>query len=135
MAKKIHCRLITKVLVYKDRGDDDYVAHSLEFDLIGYGDSPNKALHDLENAIDAQLGFAIQKEDMGLVFHKAPKELFERWEKALQGKIQDLAKDDVAMDYKYEAEYLEYSAKELQEIASKAHENKFKRSETMCNCA
>ena len=51
-------------------------------DLLGYGKSEAEATKELVELIDSQLSFAHQKRDEGLLTHRAPKEFFERWEKA-----------------------------------------------------
>ena len=72
----------SRVLLYQDR-DGTYVAHALETDLIGEGNSPNKAMTDLRNAMEAQITFAIQMGNAGMIQRQAPAEIITRWEKAL----------------------------------------------------
>jgi hypothetical protein len=86
----------SRVLVYRE-ATADYIAHALELDVIGTGNSPNKAMKDLENAIQAQISFCAQKDCMESLFFAAPKEYVERWLSAANKGIQDLVSGDVAM--------------------------------------
>ena len=117
----------SRVLVYRDYSDGDYIAHALEMDLIGFGDSPNKALTDLKNAMAAQISFAIQKKSVGAVHHMAPKSECDRWEKANRDAMADLASGDVSMSFECQARCIEFSAEELKRIMEQAAERPFSR--------
>jgi len=69
-----------RVLIYEE--DGEFVAHALEMDLLGYGNDEKGAAMDLADLIDSQISFAREQNDDSLLLFPAPKELFERWEKA-----------------------------------------------------
>jgi hypothetical protein len=69
-----------RILVTRD--DDQYVAHALEMDLVAYGDTEHAAIDEVINLMQNQISFALQKGQMHLIDHKAPKEFFDEWEKA-----------------------------------------------------
>jgi hypothetical protein len=75
-----HYDLQIRVLVTKE--DGEFVAHALELDLVGYGASDQAALEALTEMILAQISFAAQKGDDGLIPFRAPAEYFERWDVA-----------------------------------------------------
>ena len=69
-----------KVLLYSE--NDEWVAHALEMDLLGYGAGERQAMTALRKAVDAQLEFARRKNDPDLIQFPAPRSFFTRWEKA-----------------------------------------------------
>jgi hypothetical protein len=69
-----------RVLLYQE--DNEFVAHALEMDLMGYGKTQKEALRGLQGLLEAQITFARQQDDDRLIDCPAPKEFFERWEKA-----------------------------------------------------
>lgn len=77
--------LTIRVLVYKE--DDQFVAHALEFDILGYGETEAAAKKNLTILLDNQLSFAACKNSPESVYFPAPKEFFDRWDKANQAKI------------------------------------------------
>ena len=58
------------VLGYKEH--DDWVAHALEMDIIGVGDTWEDALSVLGENIHAQVSFAKYRGDDSLIFQPAP---------------------------------------------------------------
>jgi hypothetical protein len=56
-------------------------------DLIGCSDNPKKAVEELRSNIEAQITFAVYKNDDGLIAFPAEKIYFERWDKANQAQI------------------------------------------------
>ena len=63
--------------------EDGYqVAHALEMDVIGVGDTWGEALGELAENIRAQVSFARYREDASLIFQPAPPEMFERFRQA-----------------------------------------------------
>lgn len=87
--------VVSRVLIYRDGGD--YVARALELDLLGSGNSPNKALKDLEHAVRAQVSFALQKNAPDMIYFQADKECEKRWLDAARRGLQNLADGDVAI--------------------------------------
>ena len=51
--------------------DELWCALALEMDLRGYGGSPDEAMLDLEHAIEAQVSFAIQHDNLENIFTPA----------------------------------------------------------------
>ena len=84
--------LTVRVLIYKE--DDQYVAHALEFDILGYGGTELAAKKELVGLLDNQLSFAACKGAPESVYFPAPKEFFERWEKANLAKIKGAKPSD-----------------------------------------
>jgi hypothetical protein len=84
MDKKVF-NLCLRAIIYKE--DGSYHARCLEMDLLGVGASEKDALRELTGLIEAQIQFAVFKNDDGLLLFPADKEFFERWEKANQAKI------------------------------------------------
>lgn len=96
MDKKIF-NLCLRSLVYKE--DGLFHARCLEMDLVGTGESEKEALKELTGIIEAQISFAVFKNDDGLLMFPADKIYFERWEKANQAKIHnELFPDKEAAD-------------------------------------
>ena len=76
-----HCyNLMSRVLLYRE--GKSHVAHALDLDLLGYGATEAAAWRELEDAVECQMSFAAEKGRTELLDHPAPKEFFERWEKA-----------------------------------------------------
>ncbi len=84
--------LPVRVLIYRE--DNDFVAHALEMDLLGYGKTEKAAKKALDEAIAAQIAFADSKERPAMVFSPAPRDIFKRWEAAQQAQIRGLSSRD-----------------------------------------
>jgi len=67
-----------RVLV--SREGDEFVAHALELDLLGYGSTESQARKALTDAIFSQISFAASKGLRSLLDFPAPREFFDRWE-------------------------------------------------------
>jgi hypothetical protein len=75
--------LFTRVLIYKE--GNQFVAHALDYDLLGYGRTEEDARRKLEGLVENQLGFAATtKEKPEMINFPAPKEFFRRWEKVAE---------------------------------------------------
>jgi predicted RNase H-like HicB family nuclease len=112
MSVKCHkLDLVFRVLLYQD--DGEYVAHAVELDLLGMGNSPNKAIADLRGAIEAQVTFAMQKKDPGLLSFPAPTEVATRWQEAQRKELCDLATGDVSIEGRCRAMVIEIPSSEL----------------------
>lgn len=127
MATIRNLSVASRVLVYLDPADGNYVAHALEMDLIGFGDSPNKALADLKNAIEAQISFAVQKSALPSLFHPAPKAEVERWQKANGAALADLAKGDATLNVTCRATVIEIGPDDLRRIVQRAASKPFEK--------
>jgi predicted RNase H-like HicB family nuclease len=64
-----------RVVFYKD--DNRWIAHCLEFDLLGDGRTKEKALESLTAAIDLQLEESFKHKNPGNLFSPAPSEAWE----------------------------------------------------------
>lgn len=91
--------VVSRVLIYRDESGD-YIARALELDLIGSGYAPNQALKDLENAVQSQVSFALQKGAPETIYFKAEPEYDRRWLEAAKNGMRDLAAGDAAMHVK-----------------------------------
>jgi predicted RNase H-like HicB family nuclease len=124
----------SRVLLYQER-DGTYVAHALETDLIGEGNSPNKAMADLRNALEAQITFAIQMGNTGMIQREAPADIITRWEKANKQSIKDLTQEGHTLHVKAVAKVIEITPKEVALLRSKAKRNAFSASSRAVACA
>jgi hypothetical protein len=106
-----------RVLIYKE--DGEFVAHALEMDLLGYGTTQDKAIKALTEMIFCQLSFAHEKKDDRLLMFPAPKEIFERWEKAREAALRNEVIEDKHMNIKYVATCITIMRSEIREILSK----------------
>jgi hypothetical protein len=77
--------LSIRVLVYRENGQ--FVAHALELDILGYGTTESAAKKELEGLLESQLSFAAGMGKPEIVNFPAPKEFFNRWEKANQAQL------------------------------------------------
>src|SRR5436305_13901348 len=68
-------RIPLRIVFYKE--DDAWVAHCLEFDLAGDGDTTDEAVRRLAEAITLQLQFSLEQNDPKNLFSPAPGEDFE----------------------------------------------------------
>jgi hypothetical protein len=124
----------SRVLLYQER-DGTYVAHALETDLIGEGNSPNKAMTDLRNAMEAQITFAIQMGNTGMIQRQAPAEIVARWEKANKQSIKDLTRDGHTLHVKAVAKVIEITPREVALLRSKAQRKAFSAPSREVACA
>jgi hypothetical protein len=111
--------IVSRVLIYRDE-TGDYIARALELDLIGSGDAPNKSLKDLENAVQAQVSFALQKGAPEMIYFKAEPEYERRWLEAAKSGVRDLAAGDAAIQVKCVATVISVEA-----LVPKAPSQKF----------
>src|SRR6266446_7065633 len=77
--------LAIRVLLYKE--GNQFVAHALELDIPAYGKTEAEAQKELEALINNQLSFAACNGEPENVHFPAPKEFFDRWEKANQAAL------------------------------------------------
>lgn len=96
------------VLIYPE--DEQIVAHALEMDLLGYGQTPDDACKNLVEAVEAQLSFAVTSKSPDLVNFRAPEEFFDRWEKAQAGALRSVVTGDVATTMETKAVFMEITA-------------------------
>lgn len=88
MAQK-HYRIPLRVVFYQE--DQSWVAHCLEFDLVGAGADAKQAFESLNCAIATQVEWSIEKNDMGRLFSPAPakyEEMFAEGDDVTEGELQ-----------------------------------------------
>jgi len=112
--KTHHYALAIRVLVYKD--GRRFVAHALELDILAYGKSEEEAKKGLEGLIDNQLSFAACKEKSEMVHFPAPKEFFDRWEKANQAGLTGEAVSEKSFGLRGKPSILVYSDEDLHKL-------------------
>ena len=78
------------VLGYVEEGD--YVAHALEMDIIGVGDSWEEALEELKGNLEAQVSVAQDLGDDSVLFRPAPAHLFKRFKQAQEAQLRSLVR-------------------------------------------
>ncbi|MEO0531163.1 MAG: hypothetical protein AAF266_11410 [Planctomycetota bacterium] len=65
-------RIPLRIVFYEESGS--WIAHCLEFDLVGDGSEPTAALEVLMAAIETQLAWSLENNDPSLLFSPAPRE-------------------------------------------------------------
>ena len=70
--------------------DGDWVAHALEMNVIGVGDTWEEALSVLDENIRAQVSFAKYRGDDSLIFQPAPAEFFRKFREAREAELRAL---------------------------------------------
>lgn len=84
-------RVPLSVVFYRE--GDCWVAHCLELDLLGDGDTQAEALSRLSEAIATQVDWSLERDDASLLFSPAPRELF-----ALFAEGDDVAAGELRVD-------------------------------------
>jgi hypothetical protein len=87
-----------RIVFYRD-GDDDsiWIAHCLEFDLMGHGSTQSQALNDLSIAISIQIDCSLESENMANLFCQAPPEfqlMYARGDEIARGHVTSKVFDD-----------------------------------------
>lgn len=80
--------LCFRVLGY-DNSDGTWSAHCLETDLVGIGNTPEKALENLIELTDMQISFAVFKKEPHLLNRPAPPQIFEIYLSLLASAMQE----------------------------------------------
>ena len=97
---------VVKVSVLGYMEDGQWVAHALEMDVIGVGDTWEGACAELKENIIAHVSFAKYLGDESLILQPAPPRLFERFRQAQKAELQSLfnqAQQDSLGDFRSEA--------------------------------
>lgn len=116
-----------RVLIYKE--DGEFVARALELDLVGYGKTESEAVDELKKAVEAQISFAHQMNDTGLLLFESEKEYFIRWEDAHRKALSSQILGDKSVKMAAKAIVITFTKEEIR--ALKSHQ--FKRSpEPVC---
>lgn len=69
-------RFSLHVLLYKE--DNIQVAHCLEFDIVAQGEDRNEALRNLLDAIELQVKYAMETDNLDNLYYPAPAEYWQR---------------------------------------------------------
>jgi len=120
--------LTIRVLIYKER--EQYVAHALEFDILGYGESEAAAKKELTNLLDNQLSFAACQDAPESVYFPAPKEFFDRWDKANQAKIKGIKPSEGCPTLHGKSTVIVYSDETLKKLRV-SHKGDFSKTENL----
>lgn len=114
---KTHCYDLTiRVLIYKE--DNQFVAHALELDILAYGNTEEAAKKELEGLLGNQLSFAACKEKPEMVLFPAPKEFFDRWEKANRAGLKGEPIFEKSLGLRGTPTVLVYSKEDLKKLRS-----------------
>lgn len=73
------------VLVYKE--EDYWVARALEFDIIGAGKSPEKAIEEMQSNIAGHVKFLKKKGQLNKLIRKSPKSYWDKYYETLKAQI------------------------------------------------
>ena len=65
------------VLGYRE--DEMWVAHCLEMDILGFGESRDEALNELSELMEMKISFALQSECLESLYSPAPPEYWQRF--------------------------------------------------------
>ena len=115
-----------RVLICKE--DGEYVARALEMDLLGYGKSELEAVEDLKSAVEAQISFARQMNDEGLISFPAEKSYFDRWEEAQMKAMRMEVLEEKSVRLQAIATFITFSKEELKAL----REKQFQKSNLVC---
>lgn len=69
-------RFDLRVVIYKE--EDDYVAHCLEMDILGTGETPEVAVEEMKKLVEAQIFYCIDKHIEDTLINPAPQEYWRR---------------------------------------------------------
>lgn len=103
--------LAIRVLIYKE--GNQFVAHALELDVPAYGSTEEAAKKTLESLLDNQLEFAACVGKPEMVAFPAPKDFFERWEKANRAQLRGELLSEKSLGLKGKASIFVYSNEDL----------------------
>ena len=73
----MHFNIPLRIVFYKEEGE--WVAHCLEFDLLGDGPTKEDAMHCLVEAISLQLESSMEHNNPGILFSPAPGEFLQKF--------------------------------------------------------
>ncbi|AWM40331.1 hypothetical protein GobsT_11950 [Gemmata obscuriglobus] len=101
--KQITARTPLRIVFYRDKADRSVVvAHCLEFDLLGFGDTKHEAMNMLCEAIELQVSSAVKEQSPNVLFTPAPSEYYVMFAKGKDVAIGEMAIEFEAPDYKIE---------------------------------
>ncbi len=82
--------LTISVLIYDE--DGYRVAHGLEMDLKGRGETDQEAVAELVGMVKAQVSFALKRNEPDLIYRPAPKSYFRRFREARERALRSFPK-------------------------------------------
>jgi hypothetical protein len=100
-----------RVLIYPE--EEGFVAHALEMDLVGYGDTQEEAKHELERLVACQISFAVQKREEHLISFPAEQQFFDRWEEAQKKSLLGITADK---PLKARAIFITFTKEQIKEL-------------------
>jgi hypothetical protein len=108
-----------RVLFYKE--EDSWVAHALEMDLLGYGDTTQAAMKELEKSMKSQISFAAFRDHPESIFFPAPKRLVTRWEKAQRCSLMQAVSGnkETATGFTVKASFFTLTEEQIEELRAK----------------
>jgi hypothetical protein len=115
-----------RVLICKEEGE--FVARALELDLLGYGKTEAEAVQELQQTVEAQISFAHQMKDPGLIGFPADAEYFTRWEDAQRKVLHSQVLGDKSVKLEAKAVVITITPNEIKALRSRT----FSKSEPVC---
>ncbi|MGZ5003464.1 MAG: hypothetical protein ACXWBM_09765, partial [Chthoniobacterales bacterium] len=96
--------------------------------VLGYGDSEAAAKADLATLLDNQVSFAACLGKPDAVHFPAPKEFFERWEKANQAKLKGESVSEKSLALHGKPSVFVYSHDDIKRLRTNARKREFSKS-------
>lgn len=121
--------LSIRVLIYKE--DAQFVAHGLELDILAYGSTELAAKKALEGLLDNQLSFAACLGKPEAVHFPAPKEFFDRWEKANRLQLTGKPVSEKSLALHGKPSVFVYSEGELKKLRTTARKKDFSKADDL----
>ena len=76
-------------VLFIGESNSSWTAVALELNMLGEGGSPEEALKELEESIEAQISYAIQNDCLDQIFVPASDEYFEMFEQAKRDELKE----------------------------------------------
>jgi len=95
---------------------EEFVAHALETDLLGYGKTEAAAIKELHELILCQISFARQKKEDSLLIFPAAKEYFERWENAHEAALRKEILEERSVRGNARAIFISFTRAEMRQV-------------------
>lgn len=80
-----------RCVAFFDPAEGNWCAVALDLDIVAEGKTQDEVVKDLNDLIEAQIGFALFKGDLSLIWRKAPPEYWEIYERLRQKHVRELA--------------------------------------------
>jgi uncharacterized protein (DUF302 family) len=112
-----------RVLIYQE--DEETIAHAIEMDIVADGETHEEAVSHLKQLIKNQITFAIQKGEEHLIWRRAPKEYFERWESAQEQSIRNLSSSEKRLNLKAKAIVIAFAEEEIERLRKRSKKHGF----------